>query len=631
MKQTKMDRFVGGRVLIVNKKKRFQALAGGICFFLSVLLYCHEASAADLPLTDSNPLQMPEVGSYGLRILSPTLLELTLITGKQPDPATVTTWNFVDGYKQLYAPAPSAFVVTAGGQTVGVQSVGFKRRPLYAPLKTRDLRIENHLYLNLFSPIAEGQTVQVSNPNGDLWSSANQFIAQASPLRWSPAIHVNEEGYMPNYAKKAMVGYYLGSLGEMAVAPWQIFNLVDAETGQVVYSSYLTPRQDVGFVFWPVPYQGVLEADFTSFNGTGKYRVQVLGLGASFPFLIDGGVAGKFARSYALGLYHQRCGYANDYPYTRHAKGACHTPWVEVPNMSFSAVNDELARMSSDYAASQAPGTPQLRNVNSSLYPFVNQGRFDVAGGHHDAGDYSKYTINVAQLLHSLVFAADAVEGAANLDNLGIPESGDGRSDLLQEAKWEADFLAKLQDADGGFYFLVYPRNREYEGDVSLTGSDLGDSQVVFPKTTASTAAAVAALAQTASSPLFKALYPAEAASYLAKAQLGWQFLQNAWARYGREGAYQKITHYGNVFRDRDEIAWAACELYLATGNPAYHNELLSSFDPSDPNILRFTWVRMFEGYGCAIRSYAFAARTGRLLPYQLDPTFLSKCNAQIK
>ena len=49
----------------------------------------------------------------------------------------------------------------------------------------------------------------------------------------------------------------------------------------------------------------------------------------------------------------------------------------------------------------------------------------------------------------------------------GLPESGDGKSDLLQEAKWEADFLAKMQDADGGFYFLVYPREREYEIDVT--------------------------------------------------------------------------------------------------------------------------------------------------------------------
>src|SRR5450755_4007723 len=74
---------------------------------------------------------------------------------------------------------------------------------------------------------------------------------------------------------------------------------------------------------------------------------------------------------------------------------------------------------------------------------------------------------------------------------LGIPESGDGKSDLLQEAKIEADFLAKMQDSDGGFYFLVYPRDRKYEDNVL---PDHGDPQIVFPKTTAATAAAVAAL-----------------------------------------------------------------------------------------------------------------------------------------
>src|SRR5256714_5956739 len=149
----------------------------------------------------------------------------------------------------------------------------------------------------------------------------------------------------------------------------------------------------------------------------------------------------------------------------------------------------------------------------------------DVSGGHHDAGDYSKYTLNVAQLIHYLVFAADNIPDVGYLDNLGIPESGDGKSDLLEEAKWEADFLAKLQDGDGGFYFLVYPRNREYESNVL---PDRGDPQVVWPKNTAATAAAVAALAQCASSPLFKRQFPDAATNYLAKAQLGWQFLTNA-------------------------------------------------------------------------------------------------------
>src|SRR6185436_12276066 len=104
---------------------------------------------------------------------------------------------------------------------------------------------------------------------------------------------------------------------------------------------------------------------------------------------------------------------------------------------------------------------------------------------------------------------ADAIPGASALDNLGLPQSGDGISDILQEAKQETGYLAKLQDADGGFYFIVYPKNREYESNVL---PENGDPQVVWPKNTSATAAAVAVLAQAASSPKFKAAYPAVAA-----------------------------------------------------------------------------------------------------------------------
>jgi hypothetical protein len=38
----------------------------------------------------------------------------------------------------------------------------------------------------------------------------------------------------------------------------------------------------------------------------------------------------------------------------------------------------------------------------------------------------------------------------------------------------------------------------------------------------------------------------------------------------------------------------------------------------------------MPESWGIAIRSYAFAARTGRLQAGQLDAAYLAKCEAQI-
>lgn len=597
-----------------------------ICLLFSV---GQNTSLAQSIISDDNPLALPNVGDYELRILSPTLLELTLINTKQPDPAHVSSWDFVGSNFVPDLPAASEFAVTKDGQLVAITAVGFKRRVLSAPEK-RDLRIANEIYLTLATSIANGQRVEVKNPSGLLWTTPVNYNASMEPLRYSPAIHVNQVGYMPDYPKKAMVGYYLGSLGELTLPVGTRFHVIDSQTQSPVFSGTLTQRPDVGFSYSPTPYQQVWQADFTALNTPGEYQLIVPVLGSSFPFRIDDGVTANFARAFSLGLYHQRCGTDNSLPFTRHTHTRCHYAQAQIPTMDpeFSHTQDFLALVTTDYADNPRHTAPRLQNVASSLYPFVNQGKVDVSGGHHDAGDYSKYTINSAGLIHFLVFAADSFPGVGALDNLGLPESGDGKSDVLQEAKWEADFLAKMQDADGGFYFLVYPKDRRYENNVL---PENGDSQVVWPKTTAVTAAAVGALAEAGSSPLMKAQFPAEAANYLAKAQLGWNFLMNAIARYGKDGSYQRITHYGNEFMHDDELAWAAAAMYAATGDSQYQSKLFEFFpNPNDVSTRRWTWWRLFEGYGCAVRIYAFAARSGRLTGSALDPAYLAKCEAEI-
>jgi hypothetical protein len=612
-------------------------------FGLAALLFCHRA-AANAPLSDDNPLMLPAVGAHQLRILSPTLLELTLITTKKPDPAPIEHWDFVDERERARLPAAGEFLVTVDGKTNPVTNVGFKRRVLYAPLKERDLRIGNYLYLQLGAPIADNASVSVANPSRKLWPPATQFSAKADPLRWSPALHVNQVGYLPAHSKKAMAGYFLGSMGEMDLTPparaaeentggsaratGLVFQLVEARSHKEVFQGTLVLRPDRGFPF--SSYQRVWEADFTDFKNPGEYKLVVPGMGASFPFFIDEGVAAALARAYALGIYHQRCGGANEMPFTRFTHGPCHTAPAEVPTTArrFELMNDVIGSESANAKDMPRHTAPPMKTVADSLYPFVNRGPVDVRGGHHDAGDYSKYTVNSASFIHHLVFAADAFPGVSDLDNLGLPESGDGKSDVLQLAKWEADFLAKMQDADGGFYFLVYPRDRRYEEGVL---PDKGDPQIVWPKNTAVTAAAVAALAQCASSPKFKEQFPESAALYLDKAKKGWAFLERAIAKHGADGAYQKITHYGNEFMHDDELAWAACEMFLATGDTAYQKRLMDGFDPADPGTRRWNWWRMYEAYGCAIRSYAFAARSGRLKPEQLQRNYLERCEAEIE
>lgn len=600
-----------------------------VVVLLSALFQFHLRGAA---LTDANTLLMPRPGDHQLRVVSPNTLELFLVTAKEPDPAPLTSWNFLDASGNGSLPAASSFNVSANGQAIAVTNVGFKRRVLYAPLRTRDLRIANQLYLQLGVPIPAGAVVSVQNPGGALWSASVNFVATNDSLRFGPALHVNQAGYVAGMPKKAMAGFYLGSLGEMAIPTNSGFQIVHASSGATVFSGALTRRPDIGYTYLPKPYQSVYEADFSAFNTPGEYKLLVPGLGTSFAFHLDEGMAATYARTYALGLYHQRCGTDNVMPYTRFTHGVCHTNLVMIPaspGPEQSFVNFIVNQESAGAASNPRHTAPRLTNVNASLYPYVNTAPFDARGGHHDAGDYSKYTTSVALLIHYLTLAADALPGVKDLDNLGLPESGDGISDILQEAKWEADYLAKLQDADGGFYFIVYPRARQYELDVL---PDRGDSQLVLPKNTSATASAVAALAEIASSPTFKAAYPDAANQYLAKAVLGWQFLQNAIAQHGRDGAYQMVTFSSDVFMHDDELAWAAAALYVATGEPAYDNALRSQVpNPNDQSLRRWSWWSMFGGYGCAFRDYAFAVRSGRLAAGQLDAGYLAKCESEIR
>lgn len=546
-------------------------------------------------------LALPSNGNISFQILTPTILELSFIQAKQPDPTDLP-------------PLPVPDSITINNVLVKYSMYGLKRRAAYAPLNVRNLRVGSYEYLTIPS-LNSGDAISIQ-------FGTNIIFQIYDPRKPNPAIHVNQVGYMQFQPKKAMVGYYLGTAGELPITT-NMFQLVDDLTGMVLYTNALKLRPDVGYEYQPTPYQQVYEADFSSYTygaNNAKYRIVVPGMGSSLPFIIYDGVAATIARTYALGLYHQRSGTNNVLPYTRFTRGVDHIAPAQIPSPTNAFVN---------YTLSQTASGPMTNGIAACYYPFVNQGTVDVSGGHFDAGDYSKYTTDVALLIHALLFPVDNFPGVKNLDNLGIPESGDGISDLLQEAKWESDFLLKMQDADGGFYFLVYPAKRPYELDVT---PDHGDPQVVFPKNTVATASAVAALAEMASSPTFKSQYPDVASKYLAASIKGWQFLTNAFNAHGRASAYQKITFYGDSFADRDEMAWAAAALYVATGDPVYDNDLRANTpNPNDQQYRQWTWWSMYMGYGCAFRDYAFAARSGRLPASALNPTYLAACEGECR
>src|SRR6185503_10642368 len=140
-------------------RSRFAQALRRITILVTVIWVTTTAYSSDALLED--PLRLPEVGWNKLRVVSPTVLELTLVTTKDRDPAPVQQWNFVRGEGDLRLPNVAAFKVIGNGKTVPVERVGFKRRVLYAPLKKRDLRIGNYLYLQLRTPLSDNTDVRV--------------------------------------------------------------------------------------------------------------------------------------------------------------------------------------------------------------------------------------------------------------------------------------------------------------------------------------------------------------------------------------------------------------------------------------------------------------------------------------
>src|SRR5436853_3769984 len=97
----------------------------GFAATLLMILHFTGCGADELRISDELPLSLPKPGACQLRVLAPTLLELTLITTKKPEPARVEQWDFVSDSEKAQLPGPQEFAVSAAGQKIAVKSIGF--------------------------------------------------------------------------------------------------------------------------------------------------------------------------------------------------------------------------------------------------------------------------------------------------------------------------------------------------------------------------------------------------------------------------------------------------------------------------------------------------------------------------
>jgi hypothetical protein len=157
-----------------------------------------------------------------------------------------------------------------------------------------------------------------------------------------------------------------------------------------------------------------------------------------------------------------------------------------------------------------------------------------------------------------------------------------------------------------------------------------GEAQVVWPKNTSVSAAAVAALAEAGSSPAMKKYYPAQAAAVPAEgASSAGSSSRNAIAKYGKAAPTRNHLLQRRLDPQR-RLAWAGGGHVRRHRKRGLPDAALPWFpNPADPSTFRWGWWRMAEGWGNAIRDYAFAASSGRL-PRAAQRPYLAACQAQI-
>ena len=186
-----------------------------------------------------------------------------------------------------------------------------------------------------------------------------------------------------------------------------------------------------------------------------------------------------------------------------------------------------------------------------------------VPGGWHDAGDYGKYVgpgaVTVAHMLYAyLLFPAGCS------DDLNIPESGNGIPDILNEARYELEWIIRMQKDDGSFYHKL---TKARFAPFIMPEDDL-EPEYLMPASHCATAAAVAVLAL--ASRVYKEFDACFSEKAYSSALKGWEWIEsNPEFKPFMQPEGVNTGMYGD-WSDKDERFWAACELYACDGNEKY-------------------------------------------------------------
>jgi len=301
-------------------------------------------------------------------------------------------------------------------------------------------------------------------------------------------------------------------------------------------------------------------ADFSTLRGPGVYYVEVPGVGKSWLFGIGAAVY-KYAYYLTMrSFYGQRCGTAvdlgPDFPNYKHA--ACHL------NGAF-------------HSSSGAKGA----HISTK--------------GWHDAGDYGRYIVNSGITTGELLWTWELFGNRIKDISLKIPESKNSIPDILDEVRWNLDWMLTMQDEDGGVW---HKQTSENFADFVMPENDKSISYVIGTgkepyKSSAATADFAAVMAIAAR--VFKSLDADYAQNCLRSAEKAWDWLGKHPNETFRNPANVLTGGYGD--NDcKDELLWAAAELWRTTKKDNYQQFFLAHYSEQLQSINSFSppaWPRV--------------------------------------
>lgn len=348
----------------------------------------------------------------------------------------------------------------------------------------------------------------------------------------APFIKVNQLGYSLLARKYALVSGYADELDAVNGTPFQVKRASD---NAVVHKGKLKLVHDHDTQSG----ERIFEADFSSLLKPGTYyiSVPVPGVAASPSFQIGHDVYQPLIVDAARYFYYQRQGIALD---------AAH-------------------------AGVYTRGVGHPQDANAPFASGANPPR-DVSQGWYDAGDYGKYVNAGAVALSHLAWAYQLFPKEFKDNQLNIPESGNGIPDILDEMKWELDFILKMQDqTSGGFYHMVQPSSFSAPAnDTTQRRIEDVNGSLTNVRPTDDAASAAAALAEASIS--FAKFDPTYANTLLTAARRGWDYLVA-----NPNGVGPVPGPYG-ISDDRADRLWAAAALYRATGGEQFNQYFLSNY-----------------------------------------------------